>query len=142
MVEDHSDSERGKPLPPHGLLFPISSKGYLLEPRERITDKTACVTGWNEKQLNGYTMKDRPDNPSHHKRTLSPRSYMSLLSRKNPYCRKQLQFNYWTYTFNADMFVHHDSIIIITPILLFSPHRSHCLVTMRSRSLFLLYRGR
>ena len=26
MVEDHSDSERGTPLPPHGLLFPISSK--------------------------------------------------------------------------------------------------------------------
>ena len=28
MVKDHSDSERGNPLPPHGLLFPISSKGY------------------------------------------------------------------------------------------------------------------
>ena len=27
MVKDHSDSERGNPLPPHGLLFPISSKG-------------------------------------------------------------------------------------------------------------------
>ena len=31
MVEDHSDSERGNPLPPlHGLLFPISSKGYFI----------------------------------------------------------------------------------------------------------------
>ena len=29
MVKDHLDSERGNPLPPHGLLFPISSKGYL-----------------------------------------------------------------------------------------------------------------
>ena len=29
MVEDHSDSQRGNPLPPHMLLFPISSKGYL-----------------------------------------------------------------------------------------------------------------
>ena len=28
MVKDHSDSQRGNPLPPHGLLFPISSKGY------------------------------------------------------------------------------------------------------------------
>ena len=28
MVKDHSDSERGDQLPPHGLLFPISSKGY------------------------------------------------------------------------------------------------------------------
>ena len=26
----HSDSERGNPLPPHGLLFPISSKGYFI----------------------------------------------------------------------------------------------------------------
>ena len=29
MVNDHSDSERGNPLPPHGLLFPISSKVLL-----------------------------------------------------------------------------------------------------------------
>ena len=28
MVEDHSDSERGNPLPPHRLLFPISSKQW------------------------------------------------------------------------------------------------------------------
>ena len=27
MVKDHSDRERGNSLPPHGLLFPISSKG-------------------------------------------------------------------------------------------------------------------
>ena len=27
MVKDHSDSEKGNPLPPHRLLFPISSKG-------------------------------------------------------------------------------------------------------------------
>ena len=27
VVKDHSDSERGNPLPPHGLLFPINSKG-------------------------------------------------------------------------------------------------------------------
>ena len=26
MIKDHSDSGRGNPLPPHGLLFPISSK--------------------------------------------------------------------------------------------------------------------
>ena len=35
-------------------------------------------TGWNEKKLNGSTMKDRSDDPSHHERTLSPRSYISL----------------------------------------------------------------
>ena len=26
MTSDHSDSERGNPLPPHGLLFPMSCK--------------------------------------------------------------------------------------------------------------------
>ena len=30
MVKDHSDSERGNSLPPHGLLFPISSKIYFI----------------------------------------------------------------------------------------------------------------
>ena len=30
MVKDHSDSERGNLLPPHVLLFPISSKGYFI----------------------------------------------------------------------------------------------------------------
>ena len=29
MVKDHSVSERRNPLPPHGLLFPSSSKGSL-----------------------------------------------------------------------------------------------------------------
>ena len=30
MVKDHSDSVRGNPLPPHGLLFPIKSKGSFI----------------------------------------------------------------------------------------------------------------
>ena len=30
MVKDHSDSERGNQLPPHRLLFPISSKGSFI----------------------------------------------------------------------------------------------------------------
>ena len=30
MVNDHSDSEKGNPLPPHGLLLPISSKGSFI----------------------------------------------------------------------------------------------------------------
>ena len=28
MVKYHSDSERGNPLQPHGLLFPINSNGF------------------------------------------------------------------------------------------------------------------
>ena len=30
MVKDNSDSERGNPLLPHGLLFPFSSKGSFI----------------------------------------------------------------------------------------------------------------
>ena len=30
MVKDHSNSKRGNPVPPHGLLFPISSKGSFI----------------------------------------------------------------------------------------------------------------
>ena len=56
MVKDHSDSERGNPLPPHGLLFPINSKGSFI----CIISQTGLHipqpllhqlwrTGWNEK---------------------------------------------------------------------------------------------
>ena len=30
MVKDYKDSEKGNPLPPHRLLFPISSKGSFI----------------------------------------------------------------------------------------------------------------
>ena len=30
MVKDHSDSEKGNPLPPHMLLFSINSKGSFI----------------------------------------------------------------------------------------------------------------
>ena len=30
LVKDHLDSERGNPLPPHGLLFPISREGSFI----------------------------------------------------------------------------------------------------------------
>ena len=30
MVKDHSDSEKGNPLPPHRLLFPKNSKFFFL----------------------------------------------------------------------------------------------------------------
>ena len=45
MVKDHSDSERGNPLPPHGLPFPISSKDYFYmhHPTDRIIHTTAFV---------------------------------------------------------------------------------------------------
>ena len=41
MVKDHSDSETGNPLPPHGLLFPNSSKGsFICNIPDRITHTT------------------------------------------------------------------------------------------------------
>ena len=46
MVKDHSDSQRGNPLSPHGLLFSISSKGffYMLHPTDRIARTTVLDT--------------------------------------------------------------------------------------------------
>ena len=56
MIKDHSDSERGNLLPPHGLFSPISSKGslYMHHTTDRITHTTTFVTpvvemGWNKK---------------------------------------------------------------------------------------------
>ena len=54
MVKDHSDSERGNPLPPHGLLFPINSKVSLIC-TDRIAHTTAFVTPvvghWLEREI-------------------------------------------------------------------------------------------
>ena len=45
MVEDHSDSERGSPLPPHGLLFLINSKdSFICTIPDRIAHTTTFVT--------------------------------------------------------------------------------------------------
>ena len=46
MVKDHSDSEKGNPLPPHRLLFPINSKGSFIGtiPQERdVAQSIACL---------------------------------------------------------------------------------------------------
>ena len=45
MVKDHSDFEGENLLLPHGLLFPISSKGsFICIIPDRITHTTAFVT--------------------------------------------------------------------------------------------------
>ena len=56
MVKDHSDSERGNPLLPHGLLFPISSNVFNMHhPTDRIPHTTSFVTPvvehWLEREL-------------------------------------------------------------------------------------------
>ena len=86
MVKDHSDNERGSPLPLHGLLFPSCSKGsfygdtlsdqqqgffYMYHATERIAHTTAFVTPvvehWLEREIAQWViMKDRSDDPSHH----------------------------------------------------------------------------
>ena len=93
MVKDHSDSEIGNPLPPHGLLFSINSKGSFIctmhHPTDRIAHTTAFVKSvvehWLERDIAqwAHSMKDRSDDPSHHERPLLPRSYISLLHIQN-----------------------------------------------------------
>ena len=90
MVKDHSDSEKGNPLPPHRLLFPINSKGsFICTIPDRIAHTTAFVTPvmehWLEREIAQWVhpMKDRSDDPSHHERTLLPRSYISFPASPN-----------------------------------------------------------
>ena len=71
MVKDHSDSEKGNPLPPHRLLFPINSKGSFID-TDRIAHTTAFVTPvvehWLEREIAQWVhpMKDRSDKPEFH----------------------------------------------------------------------------
>ena len=87
MVNNHSDRERGNPLPPHRLLLPVSSKVfYMHHPTDILTHTTEFVTPvvehWLEREIAQWVhpMKDRSDDPSHHERTPLPRSYISLLN--------------------------------------------------------------
>ena len=59
MVKDHSDSERGNPLPPHRLLFLINSKVFFMHhATDRIIHATAFVTPfvehWLEREIYIY----------------------------------------------------------------------------------------
>ena len=90
MVKDHSDSEKGNPLPPHRLLFPINSKGsFICTIPDRIAHTTVFITPvvehWLEREIAQWVhpMKDRSDDPLHHEQTLLPRSYISLPGRKD-----------------------------------------------------------
>ena len=56
IVEDHWDSERGNPLPPHGPLFPISNKCSFIciipQTGWHTLLHQSWSTGWNEKPDN------------------------------------------------------------------------------------------
>ena len=73
MVKDHSDSERGNPVPPHGLLFST----ICTIPQPLLHQLRS--TGWNEKQLNRSTPW-RID-PTTHRTMMSERSYHGATSR-------------------------------------------------------------
>ena len=92
--KDHSDSERGNSLPHMGYSFRLAGRVllYAPSPREDSTYHDLCTpvasTGWNEKQLNGFTMKDRSDE----------RSYNGATSRLFVYfivCLFVCLFIYW-----------------------------------------------
>ena len=77
MVTDHSDSEKGYPLPPHRLLLSINSKGSLYAPSHRQDNTYHGLCYTSRGALAGreisqwvHPMKDRSDDPSHHERTL------------------------------------------------------------------------
>ena len=85
MVKYHTDSEKGNPLPPHMLLFPINSMCSFIctTPQTGLHIPQPFLhqswsTGWNKKLLNGSTpwMVD----PTTH-RTLSKRSYHAATYR-------------------------------------------------------------
>ena len=65
-------------------------------PTDRIAHTTAFVTPvveyWLERELAQWVhpMKNRSDDPSHHERTLLPRSYISLREGQNGACRMML----------------------------------------------------
>ena len=63
MVKYHTDSERGNPPPPHGLLFSISSKGsfYMHHPTDRIAHTTAFViTVVSDSEVRIFCMSIKP----------------------------------------------------------------------------------
>ena len=75
MVKDHSDSERGNPLLPHGLLFPINSKGSFIctIPQTGLHIPWPLLhQSWQEREIAQWVhpMKDQSDEPSHHEQML------------------------------------------------------------------------
>ena len=48
-IKDHSDTEKGNPLPPHRLLLSINSKGSFMCTIPQPLLHQSWSTGWNEK---------------------------------------------------------------------------------------------
>ena len=69
----------------YSFRLPAMFVFYMHHPTDRIVHTTAFVTPvvehWLEREIAQWVhpTKDRSDDPSHHERTLLPRSYISLL---------------------------------------------------------------
>ena len=67
MVKDHSERKRGNLLPPHGLLFLISSNGSFIctIPQDSTTFVTPVVEHWlereREREMEGEIVRKNPD---------------------------------------------------------------------------------
>ena len=84
MVKGHSDREWGNPLPPHWLLFPISSKGLFIciSHRQNNTYHGVCYTSRGALAGTRNSSMGPPwriDSTTH--RTMSERSYHGAASR-------------------------------------------------------------
>ena len=85
MVEDHIESEKGNPLPTHGLLFLTSSKGSFIHTMAFVTP---VMEHWLEREMAGTRNSSmgspwRIDRTTH--RTMSERSYHGATSRSPPH---------------------------------------------------------
>ena len=78
MVKDHSDSEKGNPLPPLRLLLLINSNGSFI----CIIHVTPVVEHWLEREIAQWVhpMKDRSDDPP--RANALPLSYVPLPAYK------------------------------------------------------------
>ena len=74
MIKDHSDSEKGNPLPPHRLLLSINSKGSFICTIPQTGLHIPVVEHWLEREIAQWVhpMKDRSDDPLHHEWTPLP----------------------------------------------------------------------
>ena len=89
-------------------------------PTDRITHTTAFVTPavehWMEREIAQWVhpMKDRSDDPSHHERTLLPRSYIPVTKLHNNVLRTytELYTCYFLFLFIAQVYFALEYIII------------------------------
>ena len=85
MVMDHSDSEKGNPLPPHRLLFPINTRVLLYAPshRQDCTYHGLCYTSRGALARTRNRSMGPPHEGSIRRlhRTMSERSYQGATSQ-------------------------------------------------------------